>query len=260
MNLKLKLEEIMMRNRILQCMSVATLGFMAACVAVNAADDKKLTSKDGFVSIFDGKTLDGWEVSSKKGEKAWTVENGYIAADGDKGGRGYLVYAEDKELADFELKLSYRFPKVGKHANSGISIRAVKDKTRNRDFQTYHADLGHVGIGKEVLGAWDFHTPGREEHRCFRGDSLVIAEDDKPTITPIADGLKLEDIKKNDWNTVHIIAKGNKFQLFINGKLSSKFTENLPEEKRLKKGMLQLQLHDPGMIVHFNDIQLKVLK
>ena len=162
MNLELKLEETMMRNRILQCMSVATLGFMAACVAVNAADDKKPAGKDGFVSIFDGETLDGWEVSSRKGEKAWTVENGYIAGDADKGGRGYLVYAKD--------------------------------------------------------------------------------------------------IKKNDWNTVHIIAKGNKFQLFINGKLSSEFTENLPEERRLKKGMMQFQLHDLGMIVHFKDVQLKILK
>ena len=120
---------------------------LSACVAIQAADEKKGVD-DGFVSIFDGKTLDGWEVSSKKGEKAWTVEDGYIAGDGDKGGRGYLVYAKDKELANFELKLSYRFPKVGKKANSGVSIRAVKDKTRKRDFQSYHADIGHVGIGK----------------------------------------------------------------------------------------------------------------
>jgi hypothetical protein len=239
-------------------MCAAMLG-LSACVAIQAADEKK-GADDGFVSIFDGKTLDGWEVSSKKGEKAWAVVDGCISGDGDKGGRGYLVYTKDKELANFELKLSYRFPKVGKHANSGVSIRAVKDKTRKRDFQAYHADLGHVGIGKQVLGAWDFHTPGRREHRCFRGDSLVIGENDKPTITPIKDGLKLEDIKKNDWNTLHIIANGNTFQMFINGKLSSEFTENLPEEKRLKKGMLQFQLHDPGMIVHFKDIQLKILK
>jgi hypothetical protein len=226
---------------------------LGIAVSMGAPDD------DGFVPIFDGKTLDGWEVSSKKGAKAWSVKDGAIHANGDKGGRGYLVYTKDKELADFEMTFSYRFPNPGK-ANSGVSIRAVKDKTRKRDFQSYHADLGHLGIGKQVLGAWDFHTPGRKEHRCFRGDSLVISEDDKPTITPIADGLKLQDIKENDWNIVHIIANGNSFQMFINGKLSSEFIENLPEEKRLKKGMLQFQLHDPGMIVHFKDIQLKVLK
>ncbi len=50
----------------------------------------------------------------------------------------------------------------------------------------------------------------------------------------------------------------NKFK--INGKLASEFTENLPEAKRLTKGMIQLQLHDPGMIVEFKNIYLKVLK
>jgi hypothetical protein len=59
---------------------------------------------------------------------------------------------------------------------------------------------------------------------------------------------------------VHIIAKGNNFKLFINSKLSSEFTEHLPEVKRLKKGMIQFQLHDPGMIVHFKNLYLKVLK
>ena len=59
---------------------------------------------------------------------------------------------------------------------------------------------------------------------------------------------------------MHIIAKDNNFKLYINGKLSSEFSEHLPPAKRLKKGMIQLQLHDPGMIVYFKDLKLKVLK
>lgn len=226
---------------------------MLFTVHLYAADD------NGFISIFDGKTLDGWEVSEKKVEKAWTVKDGVIRGDGDHGGRGYLVYARNKALANFELKFTYRFPKRG-HANSGVSIRAVKDKTGKRDFQCYHADLGHVGIGKNVLGAWDFHTPGRKEHRCFRGDSLVIAEDDQATITPIENGLSIDDINKGDWNDVHIIADDNRFKFYINGKLASEFTESLPVKKRLLKGMIQLQIHDPAMIVEFKNLRLKILK
>jgi len=212
--------------------------------------------KDGFISIFDGKTLKGWEAMPAKTASAWTVQDGMIVGNGDKG-RGYLTYSPNKNVANLELKFSYRFPGKG---NSGVSIRAIVDKTRKRDFQSYHADLGHLGIGKNVMGAWDFHTPGRKEHRCFRGDQLVIGEDDKPTITAIKDALTAADIRKGDWNSVHIIAKGNNFKLFINGKLSSEFTEHLPETKRLKKGMIQLQLHDPGMIVHFKDLRLKLIK
>ncbi len=212
--------------------------------------------KDGFISIFDGKTLKGWEAMPAKTAPDWTVKDGLIVGKGDHG-RGYLTYSPNKNVADLEMKFSYRFPGKG---NSGVSIRAIVDKTRKRDFQSYHADLGHLGIGKNVMGAWDFHTPGRKEHRCFRGDRLVIAEDDKPTITPIKGSLTAGDIKKGDWNAVHIIAKGNNFKLYINGKLSSEFTEHLPKAKRLKKGMIQLQLHDPGMIVHFKDLRLRLIK
>ncbi len=216
----------------------------------------QVADKDGFISIFDGKTLQGWEATPAKTAPAWTVKKGMIVGNGDHG-RGYLTYSPNKNVADLELKFSYRFPGKG---NSGVSIRAIVDKTRKRDFQSYHADLGHLGIGKNVMGAWDFHTPGRKEHRCFRGDRLVIGKDDKPTITPIKDALTADDIKKGDWNSVHIIAKGNNFKLYINDKLSSEFTEHLPKAKRLKKGMIQLQLHDPGMIVHFKDLRLRLIK
>ena len=227
--------------------------FLLVMLGISSAQG---ADKDGFVSIFDGKTLNGWEAMPARTAPAWTVKGGMIVGNGDHG-RGYLTYSPNKEVADLELKFSYRFPGKG---NSGVSIRAIFDKTRKRDFQSYHADLGHLGIGKNVMGAWDFHTPGRKEHRCFRGDRLIIGKDDQPTITSIKNALTAADIKKGGWNTVHIMAKGNNFKLFINGKLSSEFTEHLPEAKRLKKGMIQFQLHDPGMIVHFKDLSLKILK
>ena len=120
-------------------------------------------------------------------------------------------------------------------------------------------DLGHAGIGGKVLGAWDFHTPGRIEHRCFRGDKLIIREDDSPAISSLKGAVQVEDIKKNDWNTVHVIVRGNQFQFSINGKPAALFEEHLPESRRLKSGMIQFQLHDPDMIVHFKDIELKIL-
>ncbi len=217
----------------------------------------KAAEKDdrGFVSIFDGKTLKGWEVMPAKATPAWRVRDGMIVGEGDRG-RSYLVF-EDKQIANFELTLSYRFPGEG---NSGVSIRARKDETGKREFQSYHADFGHLGIGKQVLGAWDFHTPGRKEHACFRGDRLVIDADDKPIVTPIAGAVTADDIRKGGWNHVHVIAKGNNFRFSINGKPASEFTEHIEQAKRLDSGMIQLQLHDPGMIVHFKDIRLKRLK
>ncbi len=233
---------------------LAVLAFTVTYPTLSAVGEEK-ADEDRFVSIFDGKTLDGWEAMPAKTAAAWTVKDGMIVGDGDKG-RGYIAF-EKRDIADLELKLSYRFPGKG---NSGISIRARKDPTSRRDFQSYHADLGHVGIGEDVLGAWDFHTPGRKEHGCLRGNRLVIDQNDKPTVSKIEGAVTRDDITRGGWNTVHVIIKGNNFKFFINGKLASEFTEHLPMEKRLDKGMIQLQLHDPGMVVHFKDIRLKILK
>jgi hypothetical protein len=232
------------------------LGFAGAIVlfpgSAAAADPD---SASGFVSIFDGESLDGWAVIPSSTKEAWSVRDGMIVGKGVKL-RSYLTY-DRREIADFEMKLRYRFPGEG---NSGISIRARVDETGKRGFQCYHADFGHLGIGKQVLGAWDFHTPGRTEHRCFRGDRLVIDRDDQPTITPIEGALSAADIRRGDWNDVHVIARGNRFTLRINGKPASEFTEHLPTSRRLLKGMIQLQLHDPGMVVHFKDLSIKIVK
>ena len=81
----------------------------------------------GFIKIFDGKTLDGWEAMPAKTAFAWSVEDGMIVGNGAKA-RSYIVY-QNKEVADLELKFAYRFPGKG---NSGVSIRAIVDPTGKR--------------------------------------------------------------------------------------------------------------------------------
>lgn len=239
---------------------LSMLAWTASCLPLLGEDASTQVVADagkhaGFVSMFDGKTLAGWKVSDDKAAKAWYVRDGLLVGEGDQG-RCYLVYQKNRDVADFEMKFAYRFPGKG---NSGVNLRARKDTTGTRDYQAYHVDIGHVGIGPQVLGAWDFHTPDRKEHRCFRGERLVINKDDSPTLTKIDDAVTLDDIQKHGWNEVHVIVQGNRFQFSINGKPSAEFTEHLPDEKRLKSGEIQLQLHDPGMIVEFKDLWIKVL-
>lgn len=230
------------------------IGILATFTQFTISAEQERNVPDGFVAMFDGKSLKGWTAMPSSASKAWSAKDGMIVGDGD-GGRSYLSY-DQGEIADFEMLLSYRFPGKG---NSGVNIRSQIDETGKRDFKSYHVDFGHVGIGKQVLGAWDFHTPNRREHGCFRGDRLVIDENDEPTVTKIEGAITLDEIHKTDWNHVRIIAKDNHFKYYLNGKLSSEFTEHLPPERRLKQGMIQLQLHDPGMIVEFKDLYLKVL-
>ena len=153
------------------------------------------------------------------------------------------------------MRFRYRLLTKG---NTGVEIRAQPDATGKRPFRGYHADFGHVGIGPNVLGAWDFHFAKRKEHPCPRGTRLVIDADEKTHSSKIAGALTAKDVKKRDWNDVRIVARGSRFQFFINGKLSSEFTDNA-KRGRLERGAIGLQLHDKGMRVEFKNLQLKKL-
>ncbi|MGF1582585.1 MAG: family 16 glycoside hydrolase [Gemmataceae bacterium] len=210
--------------------------------------------QEGFTSMFDGKTLNGWHSVPKKNAGDWSVRDGVIVGEGSANRLVYLVWKEQK-LRDFELKLRYRLPGKG---NTGIEIRSRPDKTGRRPFVGYHADLGHVGIGDHILGAWDFHFAGRREYPCPRGTKLVIDKGGQTRSTKIPNPVTLSDIRPKKWNDVHIIARGNRFQFYINGKLASEFTDNTTRGQ-LDKGAIGLQIHDKGMRVEFKDIRLKRL-
>ena len=195
------------------------------------AEPKESLQNNGFVPMFDGKTLDGWSVSTPQEATAWCVRNGCIVGKGGKR-RSYLIYDKNKDIANFEMKFAYRFPGNG---NSGVNLRSRKDTSGKRDYQAYHVDIGHAGIGPQVLGAWDFHTPGRHEHRCFRGERLVIDKDDNPKLSKIKDAVTLNDIHKHGWNKVHVRVKESHFWFSINGKPSSEFLEHLPAKNVLNR-------------------------
>lgn len=207
----------------------------------------------GFEPIFDGKSLAGWHAFPPESSVDWSVVNGTIRGKGSAKRQSYLVW-RDENLGDFELKFSYRIPG---RANTGVSIRMRPDTTGKRAFESYHADIGHVGIGPQILGAWDFHFATRKEYPCKRGTSLVIEPDGSFTTEAIEDSLTIQDIHPQQWNEVHVIAEGNYFRFFINGKLSSEFTDKSSEY--FAQGSIGLQIHDPGLSVEFRDVRLKRL-
>jgi hypothetical protein len=207
---------------------------------------------NGFVSLFDGKTLAGWHAVPKGSASDWAVRDGAIVGRGSADRLCYLVW-KDRRLTDFELELRYRLPRKG---NTGVEIRSQPDLSGKRPFEGYHADLDHVGIGAHILGAWDFHFARRKEHPCRRGTRLVIDEEGKPHASTIRGALTAADVRPRQGNDVRIIARGKHFQFFINDKLASEFTDNA-KRGRLDQGAIGLQIHDKGMHVEFKDIRLK---
>lgn len=205
----------------------------------------------GFITILPRNTLQGWKAIPESTLSDWSIKDGILTGKGSANRLAYLIW--DEKLEDFELTLEYRLKTKG---NTGIELRSHPDPSGKRPLEGYHADFGHVGIGPNVLGAWDFHFAKRKEPPCPRGKRLVIGPDQKMTYTDIEDAVTLKDIKKRDWNQVHVLAKGNHLQFYLNGKLASEFVDNA-KVGYLKSGWLGVQLHDKGMIVEFRNVRLK---
>lgn len=93
------------------------LAVVASCLLggsnMSLAADK---AEEGFVSLFDGKTLGGWHLMN--GAK-FVVEDGVIK---HNEGRGWL--RSDKEYADFIVRLEFRF--MEPEQDGGVFLRSVK--------------------------------------------------------------------------------------------------------------------------------------
>ncbi|REJ94528.1 MAG: DUF1080 domain-containing protein [Planctomycetota bacterium] len=231
-------------------LSGAVVGFF---VAAAAAADSPDANAGQFEAIFNGRTLDGWHAVPAETAGDWSVADGAIVGCGSQHRQAYLVY-DDENLADFELKFEYRLRTEG---NTGVELRARPDESGKRAFEGYHADLGHVGIGPHILGAWDFHFAEREEPACLRGTRLVIEADGTLERDEIAEAVTKADIRPRDWNQVHVVARGNHLQLLINDKLSSEFVDRMP--RWFREGAIGLQLHEKDTVVEFRELRLKRL-
>ena len=114
-------------------------------------------SDDGFVSLFDGKTLKGWHVSAKTGHSGtskhksggrWVVEDGAITGSQDIPGNGGIVIT-DEQFGDFEVSIEM---KNDFGPDSGLFLRSTEDGKAWQAMIDYHKDGNLMGIYGEGLG------------------------------------------------------------------------------------------------------------
>lgn len=228
---------------------------VSVCLSTVTFDAVHVSAAPNAEALFNGRTLAGWHAAPPTTAADWSVQDGAIAGRGSKDRLSYLVWKEDG-LADFELSLRYRLRGEG---NSGIEIRAIKDPSKKRPFVGYHADLGHIGIGPHILGAWDFHFTDRVEPACLRGTRLTINANGTLDSEKIIPPLTLSAIHRDDWNHVRIVARGKGCEFYINGKLASAFMDQAAGSN-FSKGAIALQIHDAGTWIEFKDIQLRKIQ
>jgi hypothetical protein len=237
-----------------------------------SAGDRELAAdqqeEDGFVKIFDGKTLNNWE-----GDTAhWSVSNGslvgQIRPEKLLKTNSFIVW-QGGTPGNFELKTEFRITETG---NSGINYRSEKLADIPNALRGYQADID----GKNNYTGQNYEERGRTT-LAYRGERVVVSGQPDPqkaralranveknawTLREVVASLGDRDslrtlIKANDWNTCHIVAKGNRLQHYINGVLMSDVTDNDSVNRKLS-GLLGVQVHvGPPMKVEYRNIRLK---
>jgi hypothetical protein len=225
---------------------LAALGLWSS-VSVGADDD-------GWRTIFDGKTLDGWDGNPD----FWRVEDGCITgqttADKPTKGNTFIVWRKG-EMADFELQLEYKI--IG--GNSGIQYRSFEVPNEKWVIGGYQGDFEAGDTYSGILYGERFRGI-----LCNRGQKTVLKKKDGKfaveVVGSVGDSKEIQStIKKEDWNNYRIVAKGFHFQHFINDVATADCTDE--DDARREKGVLALQLHaGPPMKVQFRNIKIKTLK
>ncbi len=183
------------------------------------------------VSLFDGKTLEGWDFDPK----IWRVENGVITGGSrtEKIDKNYFISTK-KSFQNFELKLAIKCsgdPKTGL-INSGIQIRSIR-VPGGAHLAGYQVDCGNGWFGKIY-----------DEYRR----RTVIAE-------PVdAEALK-KGVDVFGWNNYCILAEGPRIRVWINDVLATDYTEENPDVAL--EGVIAPQVHSGGVaLVEFKDVSI----
>jgi hypothetical protein len=247
-------------NRVLPlCLLLVVCG----CAAGRGA----ATGDVGFVAIFDGSTLEGWEGDPSY----WRAEGGAIVGEVTPSTllqRNTFLIWRGGLVDDFELRVEYR---VSAQGNSGVSYRNEEVPGVPYALRGYQADLDganrYTGSNYEERGRTTLAAQGQRVlvPPMPTGDSLrAHVERNAWRLSVVQERLGDPDsldvhVRNGDWNLYRIVARGNRLQHFVNGVLMSDVTDQDPANRRMR-GLLGVQVHvGPPMKVEYRNFRLRRL-
>lgn len=232
-------------------LSLPVTGRIIALAVVLASPAR--AEDDGFVTIFDGKTLAGWVGQDMSW---WSVEDGAITGtiwtNRAPAMNQYLVWTNEL-VEDFELKLESRIAgEKAVHANGGFQFRSRR--LPDGDVAGYQIDNNRDTPWKvriyDEFGRHDLARPGERTVFDARGKKSV----ERFMLEPAATNFSIEA-----WHEYHLKAVGPKIELRINGNLIAEATDNDADSFEAR-GILAMQLHTgPPQQAQFRNIRLKKL-
>jgi len=147
------------------------------------AEEAKPTTEKGYTSLFDGKTLTGWQGATK----GYAVEEGLLVCKKQGGGNLYT----DKQYADFSFRFDFKLQRGG---NNGVGIRTPLT-----------GDAAYVGMEIQIL---DDTAPGYKNLKPYQyhGSIYGVVPAKRGHLKPVG-----------EWNSEEIICQGNHVRVILNG-------------------------------------------
>jgi hypothetical protein len=195
-----------------------------------------VAAEDGFVSLFDGKSLDGWKLVGGHGV-GYVPKDGLIVCPADGGGNLFTV----KEYSNFVFRFEY---KVEPGGNNGVGIRAP-----------FEGDAAYQGMEIQILD---------DGHERYKGK--IKPEQHTGSIYDVFPARTGYAKPAGEWNEEEITAKGSRITVKLNGVIIvDSDLNNVHEEAVLKRhpGLRRASGHigflGHGSLVEFRNIRVKTL-
>ncbi len=184
-----------------------------------------LVETTGFVPLFNGRDLTGWD-----GDTAlWSARDGVLVG-ASPGLKRNEFLSTERTYGDFMLKLTFRL--ANGLGNSGVQFRS--DQLPPNEMIGYQAD-----IGQNYWGC--LYDESRRKRVLQQGSEAAV-----------------KSLKKDGWNSYEVRAMGPNIRLMLNGKNSVNYTETDPEIKT--DGKIAVQVHAGGpMRIEFKDVYIQPL-
>jgi hypothetical protein len=211
------------------CMTLTALAAVAMAEDKPAAADALPKTEEGYIDLFNGEDLEGWEIFANKDD--FKIQDGVIHCETGDGGQ--ILYYTKEAFEDFILVVEWR---VSKGGNSGVFFRAPK-------VEAPWIDAWEVQISNEQPPRDDAHTTG----------SLYNYAAVSPRI----------DATPEEWHTFTIRCEGGQIQVQLDGTQIVEYDQASADETKDKplKGFVGLQdSHGPaGTWIEYRTIKIKPL-
>ena len=204
-------------------------------------------NKDGFVRIFDGKTLRNWSGESTY----WSVEDGALTGvtDGSLKANQFITW-KDATVRNFDLRVKV---KVTAGGNSGLQYRG-----KSRPDLGLHIVTGYqcdVVANNPRYNGMLYEEKGRRI-LSHTGEKVIVDTDASPWVIGT---MPVREFAADEWHDFRVLVQGNHHQHWIDGHPTADLID-LDENGRALEGVLAMQVHvGPAMKIQYKDMLIKHL-